>query len=210
MVSKKFFGEIVLLVSIVAGTAYFYTHQAVEEITPEPEVQPSAQSAQPLQERRYGEVEEFTAEEFKQAYDALALPNIVPIVQAPPITGDEAADKRIRDLAESRGYRLRDVASGLLNEIDEKPVQELLIADWGSLQDAALSEGVKIEFRSGYRSIEDQKDIFLSYNFNFDFDAPKSIREHVFSRSSRRICMPGCFQKRSTCPRKMVWKSTYH
>ena len=103
----------------------------------------------------------FTAEEFKQAYDNLSLPNITPIIVAPSITGNMAADDAIRNIAEARGYQLRHVASGLLNQLDDKPVQELLISDWLSMKQMAAEEGVTLEFRSGYRSIEDQTELFV-------------------------------------------------
>ena len=104
---------------------------------------------------------DFTAQEFKDAYDNISLPNITPIIIAPEVTGNHDADKRISSIALSRGYSLRHVASGLLNKIDDKPVQELLIKDWTDLKQRAKEEGVNIEFRSGYRSVEDQRELFL-------------------------------------------------
>ena len=106
-------------------------------------------------------IKQFKSSEFKQAYDDLSLPNITPIVLPPAITGNIEADIKIQSLAEARGYRLRDVVSGLLNRADNTPVQELLINSWLDLKQRALEDGVQIEITSGYRSIEEQKQIFL-------------------------------------------------
>lgn len=120
------------------------------------------QSALPQERRVLSEVASFTPEQFRAAYDNISLPNITPIVLTPEITGNLSADNKIREIAETRGYKLRHVASGVLNEIDTRPVQELLINDWENLQEAATDDGVNVNFVSGYRSVEDQRELFLN------------------------------------------------
>ncbi len=111
--------------------------------------------------RDFTTTRQFTSAEFKQAYDELSLPNITPIVVSPSITGSLDADRRIQMLAESRGYQLRHVSSGLLNEIEGLPIQEELIGSWVDLQQMAREEGIQISFRSGYRSVEEQRELFV-------------------------------------------------
>ncbi len=104
----------------------------------------------------------FSDHQFVSAFDNLALPNIKPILTPPVITGNGQADSKIVALAEKRGYKLRFIARGSLNEIKGKPVQELLISSWMSLAKDANSQSINIDFVSGYRSIEDQRLLFLS------------------------------------------------
>lgn len=106
------------------------------------------------------DIKEFTAKQFKDAFDELSHPNIVPIVNSPSITGIKSVDDYIVSLAEKRGYTLRNVASGLLNKVEDIEVQELLIEDWTALKDQAKSEGINIDLVSGYRSIEEQTELF--------------------------------------------------
>jgi LAS superfamily LD-carboxypeptidase LdcB len=103
----------------------------------------------------------FSDQEFSAAYDNLSHPNITPIVVAPEITGNAEVDGVIQRLAEGRGYKLRHVASGLLNSVDEIQVQELLIADWQDLRAAASADNIEIELVSGYRSVEEQRELFI-------------------------------------------------
>ncbi len=164
MEAKKTFLKISLVLGLALVAVSFWGNKETSE-TPLPvvneEQEDTSTSVGTAESRERTEVKQFSAEEFKLAYDNLSLPNITPIVQAQEVTGNLEADTQIAKLAEARGYQLRDVASGLLNEIDGKPVQELLIGSWSDLQQMALEEGVNIEFVSGYRSIEDQRDIFL-------------------------------------------------
>ena len=165
-VGKQFL-RLFLVAIIAAGAVVFLGRSSTDAPSVELEADvtnegPQQDSIQTAESRELIETRVFTSAEFKQAYDNLSLPNITPIVIAPEITGDLDADSRIRTLAENRGYQLRDVASGILNEVDDKPVQELLKNNWIDMQQMAKEEGINLEFRSGYRSIEDQRDIFLS------------------------------------------------
>ena len=157
-------GKIILVLVVAASVAVLLGNAQVG--APEYDIdipeQSEPESVNTREDRELTEVREFTAEEFKQAFDSLGLPNIQPIIEPPEITGNIAADNTIRAIAESRGYELQQVASGILNEIEDWPVQELLIQDWIELQNEAALEGVIMQFVSGYRSIDDQRDLFLS------------------------------------------------
>lgn len=155
------------------------------------EVLPTDNINQPIE---LNTLKNFTPSEFKDAYDNLSLPNITPIVVAPEITGNLAADARIRSLAEARGYALRQVASGLLNSLDGKPVQEMLITDWLNLQQMAREEGISIEFRSGYRSIEDQRKLFtdrLGASGGIAADIAAGSQDDIIEVVLRQTAPPG-------------------
>ena len=138
---------------------------ALEQLAAEVAAQESETSAQaPVSEPETFEpttLREFTALEFKQTYDQLLLPNSAPITTPPEITGNSGADAAIRSAAEVRGYQVRSVASGLLNEFESIQLQELLIADWQDMRQAGLEAGVSMSIRSGYRAVADQRDIFV-------------------------------------------------
>lgn len=100
-------------------------------------------------------------EEFKDIYNNFNYINTNKILTPPPITGDEAADIKIRILAEARGYRLRRIARSALAEADGYPLQLLAGKYWQELKAEAAKAGIVLTVTSGYRSIEDQREIFL-------------------------------------------------
>lgn len=167
MSAHRQFGLIALVLLAVLGFVAFTNSGSDEptqtQQTEEPlDTQGELQSApSPSRNEQRGQLRSFTATDFKNAYDNLSLPNITPIVEAPFITGNSAVDGYIYAKAEARGYQLRHVASGLLNQIDGLPVQELLIQSWADLRQAAREDGITVNFRSGYRSIEAQRELFL-------------------------------------------------
>jgi LAS superfamily LD-carboxypeptidase LdcB len=89
-------------------------------------------------------------------------------MQAPPeITGNVKADERIRTIALSRGYVLRSVPVASINKTGEPRVttddllQEKAYTAWQSLKAAAKADGIPLQFNSGYRSVEMQRELFL-------------------------------------------------
>lgn len=115
-----------------------------------------------------GELQFFTGEQFQNLYDSLALPNTESLETPPPITGNLAADKRIRQIAESRGYVLRSVpvfpivktnAPGLR---DDDLLQPKALLAWQELYKSAQKDGIPLKLNSGYRSIDMQRQLFLS------------------------------------------------
>jgi D-alanyl-D-alanine carboxypeptidase len=99
---------------------------------------------------------------FRDLYEQLDYTRAEPIVEAPWITGDPAADRRIVELATGRGYRLRQQAdeTALVAE-SRHSLQEAAMNAWRELQAAARAEGVELELVSAYRSVERQRQIFL-------------------------------------------------
>lgn len=110
----------------------------------------------------------FNGDQFQQLYESLNFPNSQAIVQAPTITGNEAADARIKTIAASRGYALRSVpvlpivktnTPGLAND---DLLQPKAYSGWKVLSDMAKKDGIPLKLNSGYRSIENQRELFLS------------------------------------------------
>jgi LAS superfamily LD-carboxypeptidase LdcB len=111
----------------------------------------------------------FTGDQFQRLYESLNFPNTQAIVQAPMITGNEAVDARIQTIAESRGYKLRSVPvlpiiktnePGLK---DDDLLQPKAFSGWKVLEDMAKKDNVPIlKLNSGYRSIENQRALFVS------------------------------------------------
>lgn len=105
---------------------------------------------------------QFAPNDFKNFYDQLKLPNLLPVENPPVISGNDIADARIRQIAESRGYRLRSSPENGLSSVDGMPVQQTVVASWNSLKAAAATQGFQLSIVSSYRSVEDQRNLFLS------------------------------------------------
>lgn len=114
-----------------------------------------------------GELQYFADNQFQELYERLAHPNTQEQTTPPEITGNDAADARIRTIAESRGYRLRRVpvlAIEKTNEkglIDDDLLQPYALEGWQKLKEAAGKDGVPLNLSSGYRSIAFQRDFFM-------------------------------------------------
>src|SRR5437868_6940046 len=93
----------------------------------------------------------FTAEQFKAAYNSYIYPNTQPILTPPRITGNEAADARIRGLAEKRGYKLTSVPVSSIVKTEEAGLQgdDLIqpnaLMAWQNLRDEAAKSGLKLK-----------------------------------------------------------------
>ncbi len=105
----------------------------------------------------------FTGEQFRDTYDNFAYPNTAFINENTAITGDVAADQRIKTLAESRGYKRRsapvtntftDVGKGYM-------LQQRAAQPWLDVQAAAKPAGINLGLTAAYRSADEQKQIFL-------------------------------------------------
>jgi LAS superfamily LD-carboxypeptidase LdcB len=107
----------------------------------------------------------FSGDQFQRLYEKIHYPNTVSLESPPLITGDEVADKRIRTIAESRGYVLRDVPvrpiikTGLKS--DKTLLQPKSYQAWQVLKDLAKKDGVPLELSSAYRSVDVQREMFL-------------------------------------------------
>jgi hypothetical protein len=89
-------------------------------------------------------------------------PGSVRLTTPPAITGDPAADDRIRWLATNRGYRLRSQHTGRLVWVAGVPVDERVAGPFRALIDEARRNGFALGAGYGYRPVEQQRSIFLS------------------------------------------------
>lgn len=110
----------------------------------------------------------FSSEEFDSLYSSMAYPNTQPITSPPQITGNETVDLRIRTIAQSRGYKLRSVPVSPIENSNEPGLkddgllQPRALKAWQELKSSAQVANIPIKLRSGYRSIELQRQLFLS------------------------------------------------
>lgn len=103
------------------------------------------------------------------------------LVAPPPITGDPGADARIVGLATARGYRLRPVHSGPRVVVADVPVDPALERPLEALLAAADGAGLDLRVKFGYRSVEEQRAMFLEKIDRLRVDAIAS------GRADRRI-----------------------
>lgn len=160
----------VLTVLITAGGAggvmYFQSKTPVQD-QKTPQENASAQSAQQDDSTKPKVLKQFGGEEFKKLYSSYAYPNTQGLHTHPHITGNTEADKRIQEIAESRGYKLSSVPVASIVRTGEPDVGEddliqpnALIA-WQEMKQAALNDGIRLQMTSAYRSIEAQRDLFV-------------------------------------------------
>jgi LAS superfamily LD-carboxypeptidase LdcB len=105
---------------------------------------------------------EFSGNEFRLLFDNMLLANTEKVELPPFITGDTIADARIRQIAETRGYKLRRSPSVQLIDVDGNQLQQSVKQPWLALKAGAKSEGKTMTIVSGYRSVKDQRELFLS------------------------------------------------
>lgn len=99
---------------------------------------------------------------FVERYYEVDLPGVERISDPPEITGDEAVDSHIRNIAEERGYRLQFTPTRSLQELNGEQLQPEAIDAWKRLEQAASQEGISLRLVSGYRSVSTQRIIFDS------------------------------------------------
>jgi LAS superfamily LD-carboxypeptidase LdcB len=110
--------------------------------------------------RRY---KTFSPNGFRAFYDRLRQPDVSDPVIGAPVTGLEAADARITEAATARGYRPRVIAndSSLISEQHYQALPAALGA-FHALRDAARPLGVDLGVVSAYRSVERQRQNWVS------------------------------------------------
>jgi LAS superfamily LD-carboxypeptidase LdcB len=104
---------------------------------------------------------QFSGNEIRLLFDNLRQANLTKVNVPPYITGDDIADTRIRQIAEQRGYKLRSSPVSKLTNIDGYPLQKEVHQPWLNLKKSALNDGINISVVSAYRSVNDQRELFL-------------------------------------------------
>lgn len=113
-------------------------------------------------------IKSFTPQQFKDLYDRTIYPNTQPITEPLTISGNLAADNRMRSLALSRGYQLRSLPVAPIFKIgdpylkDDDLLQQKALDAWHELQAASTKAGLPLRIVSGYRSPQFQRNLFLN------------------------------------------------
>jgi len=102
----------------------------------------------------------FSGEDFKNFYDNFEYSKVEQIIDKPFIRGDAATDAKIQEIAESRGYKLRF-------EADCKCLQTETSQAFEQMKTTASQDGNNLVLVSGFRSVADQRQIFLNQISNF-------------------------------------------
>ena len=143
------------ILCLVLTGAYFY--QTESNYYFDGPRQEKKTSLEPIQK----EFRVFNGEEIKVLYNSFHYANTYKIISLPPITGNTEADKKIRTLAEARGYVMRRIARDNLGDADGHPIQLLAEKPWQDLKAAAANDGIILTATWAFRSLEDQQMIFL-------------------------------------------------
>ena len=115
------------------------------------------------------------------------LPNLSPPGEPAAITGDEALDDRIWEIAFSRGYEMRPTRTGEFAGQEGHSRQPLTAQAWEAMQTASAADCHSLVIHSAYRSIATQKAIFnadldgtsdTAINDTLDFHAPPGASRH--------------------------------
>lgn len=167
--NKKGFLPFLLIGVVAAGLWVGWKNppKIKRQVTPAPEIEVQ-QSLQSETSTKPKTIKTFTGDDFKVLFRSLAHPNTQIFIEPPTITGNAEADKRIRQLAEERGYRMTSIPVHALVRTNEDAtadnddlLQPLAYQGWLSLKDAATKQGIPILLYSAYRSPEFQRDIFM-------------------------------------------------
>lgn len=151
----------IITISVVVG--YLYISNNDDDVMFEStEIVNNKETVEEVQETPKTGLRTFDGNEFRLLYDNFLLPNTEKVGSPPIITGDDIADARIRQLSEARGYRLRTSPSVELSAVDGVLLQEDVQKPWKELQAAAKDFGLTITLTSGFRSVDEQRDLFLS------------------------------------------------
>jgi LAS superfamily LD-carboxypeptidase LdcB len=95
----------------------------------------------------------FSGEDFKNFYDSFQYSKVDKITAKPIIRGNSQADIKIQSIAENRGYKLR-------YEAQCKCLQTETMQAFIGLQTEAKKSGLNLVLVSGFRSVNDQRNIF--------------------------------------------------
>lgn len=143
-----------------------------------------------------GKLKQFTGSQFRELYNNFAYPNTARINETTPITGNEKADERIRQIAEQRGYQLRSapVTSAFQEVGDGHLLQQRAAQPWLDLVEAAKKDGHSFGLTAAYRSAEEQKQIFTERLARLNIpvaEIASGKRDAEVSRVLRMTAVPG-------------------
>lgn len=158
---------LLLAVAVVGGSVWYWLGNRPQSATTALTDRPAAATGQAVTVKPSSMLRTFSDQEFRDLYNSIAYPNTQELPAPPAITGNAAADDRIRSIAEQRGYRLRSVPVAPIKKTNEPNlegddlIQEKALAGWQSLKTIAAKENVPLRLNSAYRSVEYQRQLFL-------------------------------------------------
>lgn len=156
-------GAFVIVLGVVFGILQLTSNKTSSKKAQQSQQQQSVvQNIEPI--TKTGKLKTFTGAQFKDLYNSFAYPNTQSINEDTPITGNRAADTRIKQVAINRGYLVRSApVSNTFQDVGEGYLlQPLASQPWLDLVAAAKKDGITIGLTAAYRSAEEQKQIFLS------------------------------------------------
>lgn len=115
-----------------------------------------------VEQQKQGKLKKFIGAEFQELYENFAYPNTKQIDENTPITGNSAADTRIKKIALERGYKIRSapVTNTFVDVGDGMLLQQRAAQPWLDLVKAAKEDGQNLGLTAAFRPADEQKDIF--------------------------------------------------
>ncbi len=150
-----------LFIFIALGFVIVWWVRRPPAVVPQPQA-PLSSEANKAVELAKRELKSFSGSEFVELYNSFAYPNVREFEIVPSITGNAAADERIRNLALSRGYRARSIAIPPLADVGNYQLQERAAKAWEELTSAAKNDGLDLSMTAGFRTISDQQELFMN------------------------------------------------
>jgi LAS superfamily LD-carboxypeptidase LdcB len=100
--------------------------------------------------------------QFKDFYETIKYEKVDNLDIPPNITSNKDADQKIRKIAETRGYKLRHQAvESELVKVSGQRLQTQAKDSWIELETNAKKDGLNLVLVSGYRSVNDQRSLFM-------------------------------------------------
>ncbi len=177
-ISKRWW--IVVPICVIIVVVWQFVIRPQNTVNEQPANQVASQdgsSDSPKDTAQNGPIKQFTGQEFKDLYYSVAYPNVQQITDPLPITGNLEADKRIRRMAEERGYKQTVIPQGSIVKINEPRLegddllQPLAAEGWKSLKETAIKDNVPLSIVSAYRSPEWQRDLFTERLYGLGISA---------------------------------------
>lgn len=196
--SRKVLAVTSILLLLAVGAVYFLTQQRTDsDAAPATQQQTNVPQNNNLQTKADGTtLKNFTGQQFFELYNGFAYPNTARIDENTPITGNEAADKRIRTIAIDRGYALRSApVTNTFKEVAPGMVlQQRAAQPWFDMQAEAKKDGIGLGLTAAFRPAEEQRQIFTERlaqtNINPDMIATGNFDAQV-SQVLRMTAIPG-------------------
>lgn len=164
---KRRAGKIVMLVLVVGISLWLLADKPNKKTADQANQDTTQASQRDSAQPQTGDFKQFNGEEFKELARSLKYPNVHFFEEAPPITGDQAADDRIRSIAESRGYVMTSIPVNAIQKINEPNLlgddllQPQAAVSWEELKQAAKAANIPLVMTSAYRSPAYQRDLFM-------------------------------------------------